>query len=70
MTAEMDRLQHGDIVNRETVQKHEQFQWFLAPALALFLIAELIPARKVRGKQNAFSNFWNNLTRKTQRGQA
>ena len=71
LTAELDRLQHGDIVNRETVQKHEQFQWFLAPALALFLIAELIPERKTRGtKQNAFSNFWNNLTRKTQRGQA
>ncbi len=46
LSNELDRLQKGDIVNRETVQKHEQFQWFLAPALALLFLAELISERK------------------------
>lgn len=71
LSAELDRLQKGDIVSRETVEKHEQFQWFLAPALFLMLLGEMIPERKTqRAKQNALTNFWNNLTRKTQRGTA
>lgn len=46
LSGEIDRLQKGDIVNRDTVQKHEQFQWFLAPALALLFLAEVISERK------------------------
>ena len=71
LSLEPARLQHGDIVNRETVQKHEQFQWFLAPALALLMLGELIPDAKARGKrQNKWMQWWNGLTRKTQRGEA
>lgn len=71
LSAELDRLQKGDIISRETVEKHEQFQWFLAPALLLFLVGEMIPERKTRGgKPNAFAALWNNVTRNTQRGAA
>ncbi len=46
LSAELSKLQQGDIVTRETVEKHEQFQWFLAPALILLVLAELISERK------------------------
>jgi Ca-activated chloride channel family protein len=49
LAAELNRLQKGDIIDRELVQKHEQFQWFLAPALLLLLVAEMIPERKHAG---------------------
>jgi Ca-activated chloride channel family protein len=67
LSAELDRLQKGDIVSRETVEKHEQFQWFLAPALLLLLVGEMIPERKSR---KSMWNWWNGLARKTQRGAA
>jgi Ca-activated chloride channel family protein len=53
LSAELNKLQQGDIVTRETVEKHEQFQWFLAPAVALLLIAELISERKRSGSNGA-----------------
>lgn len=74
LTAELDHLQKGDIVNRETVQKHEQFQWFLAPALLMLMLGEFISERKTTGtKRNAFSKWLRSLaqrTPRTQRGQA
>lgn len=71
LTAEMDRLQKGDIVSRETVEKHEQFQWFLAPALLLFLLGELIPERKSQGAgRNALARWWQSMAHKTQGGAA
>jgi Ca-activated chloride channel homolog len=72
LASELDRLQKGDIVQRETVQKHEQFQWFLAPALVLLVIAELIPERRktkddsLRSRRTG-SSWWNRLV---QRGAA
>lgn len=71
LSAEMDRLQKGDIVSRETVEKHEQFQWFLVPALLLFLLGELIPERKMqRTGRNVIAQWWQRMTRKTQGGAA
>jgi len=46
LTADLNRLQKGDIQQHESVTRHEQFIWFLAPALLLLVIAELIPDRK------------------------
>ena len=46
LASELNRLQKGDIMNRETVEKHEQFQWFLASALMMLMVAELISERK------------------------
>jgi Ca-activated chloride channel homolog len=48
LTAEINRLQKGDIQQHESVKRHEQFMWFLAPALLLLGAAELIPDRKSR----------------------
>ncbi|MDL1897803.1 VWA domain-containing protein [Anaerolineae bacterium CFX7] len=65
LAAELDRLQKGDIVSRETVEKHEQFQWFLAPALLLFVLGELIPERKrqtANGKDQL--GFWKQWVRR------
>jgi len=73
LASEIDRLQKGDIVNRETVQKHEQFQWFLAPALLLLVLGELIPERRRQTacpECNEGSNvkrnvkFWNLMVRR------
>lgn len=65
LSAEMDRLQKGDIVSRETVEKHEQFQWFLVPALLLFLLGEMIPERKTqRARQNALARLWQDRKQK------
>jgi Ca-activated chloride channel family protein len=46
LAAELNRLQDGDIQQHETVKRHEQFIWFLAPALLMLVAAELIPDRK------------------------
>jgi len=46
LAADLNRLQKGDIQQHETVKRHEQFMWFLAPALLLLVSAELIPDRK------------------------
>lgn len=46
LTAELNRLQKGDIQQHEAVKRHEQFVWFLAPALLLLAAAELISDRK------------------------
>ena len=46
LAAQLNRLQAGDIQQHETVKRHEQFIWFLAPALLLLIAAELIPDRK------------------------
>lgn len=54
LTAEMDRLQKGDVDQRESSQRNEQFQWFLAPALLLLVAGELIPDRKGRAKKLSF----------------
>lgn len=43
---ELNRLQKGDIISRETVEKHEQFQWFLAPAVVVLVLAELISEKR------------------------
>lgn len=69
LASELNRLQKGDIVNRETVEKHEQFQWFLAPALAMLLIAEMISERRTTdgGRRKKSLKLWNRLT---QRGAA
>lgn len=72
LAAELNLLQKGDIVNRETVEKHEQFQWFLAPALALLALAELISERRGDGKGigSAIRGWLAGSTRRPQRGQA
>lgn len=46
LTAELNRLQKGDIQQHESVKRHEQFVWFLALALLLLVVSELIPDRK------------------------
>jgi Ca-activated chloride channel family protein len=46
LAADLNRLQTGDIQQHESVKRHEQFIWFLAPALLLLVTAELIPDRK------------------------
>ena len=47
LAAQLNSLQKGDTLARsETVQRSEQFQWFLAPALLMLIAAELIPDRK------------------------
>jgi len=46
LAADLNRLQKGDIQQHETVKRHEQYIWFLAPALLLLVSAELIPDRK------------------------
>lgn len=69
LAGEIDRLQKGDIVTRETVEKHEQFQWFLAPALGLLMIAELIPERKGSSAKRRFG-VANGLSRRLQGGKA
>jgi Ca-activated chloride channel homolog len=46
LAAQLNRLQKGDIQQHETVKRHEQFIWFLAPALLMLLAAELISDRK------------------------
>jgi Ca-activated chloride channel family protein len=46
LAADLNRLQKGDIQQHESVKRHEQFIWFLAPALLLLVTAELIPDRK------------------------
>ena len=46
LAADLNRLQEGDIQQHESVKRHEQFIWFLAPALLLLVCAELIPDRK------------------------
>jgi Ca-activated chloride channel family protein len=46
LAAELNRLQKGDIQQHESVKRHEQFAWFLAPALLLLVVAEMIPDRK------------------------
>jgi len=46
LAADLNRLQKGDIQQHESVTRHEQFIWFLAPALLLLISAELIPDRK------------------------
>jgi Ca-activated chloride channel family protein len=46
LSADLNRLQKGDIQQHESVTRHEQFIWFLAPALLLLVFAELVPDRK------------------------
>jgi Ca-activated chloride channel family protein len=46
LAMQLNRLQDGDIQKHETVKRHEQFIWFLAPALLMLVAAELIPDRK------------------------
>ena len=46
LATDLNRLQKGDIQQHESVTRHEQFIWFLAPALLLLVSAELIPDRK------------------------
>ena len=46
LAADLDRLQKGDIQQHESVTRHEQYLWFLVPALLLLVSAELIPDRK------------------------
>ena len=53
LAAELDRLQHGDIVSRETTSRNEQFQWFLAACLALMVASELIPDRQANATSRA-----------------
>jgi Ca-activated chloride channel homolog len=47
LAAQLNSLQKGDTLARsDAVQRSEQFQWFLAPALALLIAGELISDRK------------------------
>lgn len=46
LAADLNRLQKGDIQQHESVTRHEQFMWFLAPALLLLIAAELISDRR------------------------
>jgi Ca-activated chloride channel family protein len=46
LAAQLNGLQKGDIQRSDTVQRSEQYQWFLAPALALLIAGELISDRK------------------------
>jgi Ca-activated chloride channel homolog len=46
LAAQLNRLQAGAIQQHETVKRHEQFIWFLAPALLLLIAAEMISDRK------------------------
>jgi len=46
LTAELNRLQKGDIQQHESVKRHEQFVLFLALVLLLLVVAELIPDRR------------------------
>jgi len=46
LTAQLNGLQKGDIQRSDTVQRSEQYQWFLAPALAMLIAGELISDRK------------------------
>ncbi len=46
LAAQLNGLQKGDIQQRDTVERSEQFQWFLAPALMLLIAGELISDRK------------------------
>jgi len=50
LAAQLNGLQKGDIQRSDAVQRSEQFQWFLAPALLLLLAAEFIPDRKSSGR--------------------
>jgi Ca-activated chloride channel homolog len=54
LTADLSRLQKGDIQQHESVKRHEQFTWFLGAALLLLVAAELIPDRK--SKRRIFSS--------------
>jgi Ca-activated chloride channel homolog len=46
LAAQLNGLQKGDIQRSDAVQRSEQYQWFLAPALALLIAAEFISDRK------------------------
>ncbi len=46
LAADLNHLQKGDIQQHESVTRHEQFVWFLVPALLMLVTAELIPDRK------------------------
>ena len=46
LTAQLNGLQKGEIQRSDTVQRSEQFQWFLAPAVLLLIAGELISDRK------------------------
>ncbi len=68
LSSELGRLQQGDIVSRDTVEKHEQFQWFLAPALVLLMAAEMIAERKSDGRRGGWMPWSSRKTAKAQRG--
>jgi Ca-activated chloride channel family protein len=53
LAAQLNGLQKGDIQHSETVQRSEQFQWFLAPALALLIAGEFISDRKSHRRLSA-----------------
>ena len=46
LAAQLNGLQKGDIQRSDTVQRSEQYQWFLAPALAMLIAGEFISDRK------------------------
>jgi Ca-activated chloride channel family protein len=50
LAAQLNGLQKGDIQHNDMVQRSEQFQWFLAPALLLLLASEFISDRKGSGR--------------------
>jgi Ca-activated chloride channel family protein len=50
LAAQLNGLQKGDIQRGDAVQRSEQFQWFLAPALLLLIAGEFISDRKSSGR--------------------
>ena len=53
LVSELDSLQKGAIGSQLEITRIERYQWFLAPALVLLIIATLIPARVSERKQTA-----------------
>jgi Ca-activated chloride channel family protein len=53
LAAQLNGLQKGDIQHSEAVQRSEQFQWFLAPALALLIAGEFMSDRKSNRRLSA-----------------
>lgn len=53
LVGELNSLQKGEIGSQVEITRIERFQWFLAPALLLLVIATLIPARVSERKQAA-----------------
>ena len=51
LAAELNRLQQGDIQSRETISRIEHFQLFVAVAIGLMILSELIPNSVVSQKK-------------------